>query len=157
MLSLLVFAISANAQKTTTYRYEDTQARALDMVSKGYVKPIVNEVKVDEQRGRMVFSQLLDQEFVERDMKGDVTNIRSYGLFLASQEWKCDVVVAPTFHLFTNDKGGYTIEVVGFAGNFVNWHTMTDADLDWIRVTQTRLTEDNQVEAVTKPTTLRGK
>lgn len=151
-LSMMTFATVANAQKTTTYHYEDTQARALDMVSKGYVKPLINEVKVDEAKGRQVFSIRLDKNFVENDMKGDVPNIRSYGVFLATEEWKCDVVVAPTFHLYTKENGDYQLDVVGFAGKFINWRTMTDADLDWIRTTQGNLTGNQQIEAVTKPT-----
>ena len=152
-VSMVLIAIQANAQKTTTYRYEDTQARALDMVSKGYVKPLTVEVKVDDAKGRQHFSYNMEKDFVENDMRGDIVNIRSYGLFKASNEAKCDVIVAPTFHLFTNDNGGYTLEIVGFAGSFVNWRTITNEDLDWIRVTQVQTTGDRQqIDAVMKPT-----
>lgn len=154
-LSLIAFATAANAQKTTTtYHYEDTQARALNMETTGYVKPIVNEVKVDATRGRMKFSIDMTDDFVMNDMKKDPVNVRSYGVFKATEAWNCDVVVAPTFHMFTNDKGGFTLELIGFAGTFINWRTMTDADLEWIRVTQTRQ-DGNQIEAVTKPTRTR--
>ncbi len=151
---LATITLQANAQKTTTtYRYEDTQARALDMVSKGYVKPLTVEVKVDATAGRRHFSYDMEKEFVENDMRGDITNIRSYGLFKASNEAKCDVIVAPTFHLFTNDKGGYTLEIVGFAGSFVNWKTMTNEDLMWINATQVQTTGDRQqIDAVLKST-----
>ena len=149
-------SLGAYAQKTTTYRYEDTQARALDMVSKGYVKPLTVEVKVDATKGRQHFSYDMEKEFGENDMRGDITNVRSYGLFKASSEAKCDVIVAPTFHLFTNDKGGYTLEIVGFAGNFINWKTMTNEDLMWINSTQVQTTGDRQqIEAVMKPTSNR--
>lgn len=156
-LFLLIFSVMcigniANAQRTTTYHYEDTQARALDMVSMGYVKPLVNEVRVDATKGRQKFTIQMEKNFVEGDMKGDVANIRSYGVFKASEKWGCDVVVAPTFHLFTNEAGGYTLEVVGFSGSFVNWRTMTDADLGWIRATQPSSIATQQIDAVTKPT-----
>ncbi len=149
----ILFSLHSNAQKTTTYRYEDTQARALDMVSKGFVKPLVVEVKVDATKGRQYFSYDMEKEFVENDMKGDVANIRSYGLFRASKDAKCDVIVAPTFHLYTNEKGGYTLEVIGFAGSFHNWQTMTVEDLKWISSTQVQTTGDRQqIDAVMKPT-----
>lgn len=153
---LAVVAMQAHAQKTTTYRYEDTQARALDMVSKGYVKPLTVEVKVDATKGRQHFSYEMPKDFVEGDMKGDIANIRSYGVFRAANEAKCDVIVAPTFHLFTNDKGGYTLEIVGFAGSFVNWRTITNEDLQWIKDTQVLTTGDRQqIDAVLKPTSNR--
>lgn len=153
---LAVVAMQAQAQKTTTYRYEDTQARALDMVSKGYVKPLTVEVKVDATKGRQHFSYEMTKDFVEGDLKGDIANIRSYGVFKAANEAKCDVIVAPTFHLFTNDKGGYTLEIVGFAGSFVNWRTMTNEDLPWINATQVQTTGDRQqIDAVLKPTSNR--
>ncbi len=150
MAVVLMAAMAANAQKTTTYRYEDTQARAMDIVSTGYVKPLTVELKVDATKGRQRFSYDMDREFVENDMKGDVENIRSYGLFKASAEASCDVIVAPTFHLYTNNKGGYTLEVVGYAGTFVNWKTMTNEDMSWIDKAQT--TEDRQnINAKLKP------
>lgn len=149
-------SLQASAQKTTTYRYEDTQARALDMVSKGYVKPLTVEVKVDATKGRQHFSYDMEKDFVEGDMRGDITNIRAYGLFKAASDAGCDVIVAPTFHLFTNGKGGYTLEIVGFAGSFVNWRTMTNEDLQWINLTQTQTTGDRQqIDAVLKPTQTR--
>lgn len=138
--AMLLFAVAVNAQKTTTFRYEDTQARALDLRTSGYVKPLINEVKVDAARGRQKFVIDMEKDFVEGDMKGEIVNIRSYGVFKATEQWSCDVVVAPTFHFYTNNKGGYTLEVLGFAGSFINWRTMTDADLEWIRTTQPRTT-----------------
>lgn len=152
IFSLVSFALSANAQKTTTYHYEDTQARALDMVASGYVKPLINEVKVDATKGRQKFSIDMTKDFVEGDMKGDIVNIRSYGVFKTTEAWGCDVVVAPTFHLFTNDDQGYTLEVVGFSGNFINWRTMTDSDMEWIKMIRVNASETQQIEAVTKPT-----
>lgn len=150
MSAMVLAAMVANAQKTTTYRYEDTQARAMDIVSTGYVKPLTVELKVDAAKGRQRFSYDMDKDFVETDMKGDVENIRSYGLFKASADANCDVIVAPTFHLFTNNKGGYTLEVVGYAGNFVNWKTMTTEDMSWIDKAKT--TGDRQnIDAKLKP------
>lgn len=148
--AVVLLAMAVNAQKTTSYRYEDTEARALDMVSTGYVKPLTVELKVDEAKGRQRFSYDMDKDFVENDMKGDVENIRSYGLFKASSDANCDVIVAPTFHLYTNNKGGYTLEVVGYAGVFVNWKTLTNEDMSWIDKAKT--TGDRQnVDAKLKP------
>lgn len=148
--TVLLCAMVANAQKTTTYRYEDTQARAMDVVSSGYVKPLTVELKVDDAKGRQRFSYDMDKDFVENDMKGDVANIRSYGLFKASADANCDVIVAPTFHLYTNNKGGYTLEVVGFAADFVNWKTMTNEDMSWIDRAKTTGNRD-QIDAKLKP------
>ena len=156
LILLSLVTLQANAQKTTTFRYEDTQARALDMVSNGYVKPLTVEVKVDATKGRQHFSYDMAKDFVESDMKGELDNIRSYGVFMAAKEAKCDVIVAPTFHLFTNDKGGYTLEIVGFAGSFINWRTITNEDIEWIKTTQPRTTNDGrQVDAVLKSTSNR--
>ena len=162
-MAAMLFAVSSFAQKTTTtYRYEDTQARALDMVSKGYVKPLTVEVKVDAAKGRQHFSYDLPKDFVEVDMRDprtgqvDAANIRAYGCFKAAGEANCDIIVAPTFHFYTNNKGSYTLEIVGFAGNFINWKTMTNEDLPWINSTQVQTTGDRQqIDAVLKPTTTR--
>lgn len=134
--AVVLFAMAANSQKTT-YRYENTQARAMDVVSSGYVKPLTVELSVDAAKGRQHFSYDMEKDFVENDMKGEVENIRSYGLFKATSDANCDVIVAPTFHLFTNNKGGYTLEIVGFLGSFVNWKTMTTEDMMWIDRAQT--------------------
>ncbi len=147
-----VSALAVNAQKTTTFHYEETQTRALDVVSTGYVKPLVVDLKVDEAKGRQHFSYELGKEFVENDMKGDVQNIHSYGLFRASVDANCDVIVAPTFHLYTNDKGGYTLEIIGYIGVFANWKPMSENDMNWIGLSKTRTTGDrNNVEANLKP------
>lgn len=150
MAVVLMAAMAAHAQRTTTYRYEDTQARAMDIVSTGFVKPLTVELKVDATKGRQHFIYDMDKDFVESDMKGDVENIRSYGLFKASADASCDVIVAPTFHLYTNNKGGYTLEVVGYAGSFVNWKTMTNEDMSWIDKAKT--TGDRQnIDAKLRP------
>lgn len=156
LIFLTLFGLfgSVSAQ-TTKYSYEDTQARALDMVSKGYVVPLVSEVKVDESRGRQKFVVKLSNDKVVNDFKGDVVNIRAYGVFKAAEEWNCDVVVAPTFHFCTNDEGSWTLEIMGFAGTFFGWRSIQDTDYDWVRISNLVTTKSGEVEAVVKPTTTR--
>lgn len=141
----MVVCLTGYAQKgNTEYRFRDTQARLLDVLSNAYVKPLTVELQVTSNARKSFHLQLSKQE-VEQDMQGDLENIRSYAVFQASQAWECDVVVAATFNVKTNDEGtGYIVDVIGFPADFVNWKTATQTDYEWIKMEKTLTTSDRE-------------
>lgn len=129
------------AQKSE-FRFQDTQARLLDVNSNAYVKPLTVELKVLTTTRVSEIIKLTKQE-VELDMKGDLNNIRSYAVYRASQLHNCDVIVAATFNVRTAD-GGYEVNIIGYPANFVNWKTATQADYEWIKMEKTQTTSDRE-------------
>ncbi len=147
LFALAVIATCAStgfAQKTVVKKFQDTQARMLDIKATGYVKPLAVELKV-AATGRINQSWPLTKEQAENEMKGDLVNIRSWALFMTCEKYGADVIVAPTFNFKSTDDGeGYIITVVGFPANFVNWRTITEADYEWIQMERTQTTGDRE-------------
>lgn len=69
--------LGMQAQKTTV-KFQDTQARLLDVKTNAYVKPLTVELKVDTSKGRISDEWSLSKEQVEVEMGGDLANIRSW-------------------------------------------------------------------------------
>lgn len=139
------------AQKTTV-KFQDTQARMLDVETNAYVKPMTVELQMLNSGNRINDVWTLTVEQVE-SMKGDIANIRSYGLFMSSQKHNADVIVGATFNLVSEDvrEKGYKLEVVGFPAKFVNWKTATQADYEWIRMEKTNtVSEKDKLKAIVK-------
>lgn len=142
----LLYVSGIYAQKANV-RFQDTQARLLDVASNAYVKPLIVELKIDETKGRVRDEWALTKEQVEIEMQGDIENIRSYAVYMSSQKHNADVIVAATFNLKTNEKGtGYQITVVGYPATFENWKTAQESDYEWIRIEKfyTTSKEDRQ-------------
>ncbi|HJG07572.1 MAG TPA: hypothetical protein K8V25_04900 [Megamonas hypermegale] len=144
--------MGAQAQKTTV-KYQDTQARLLDVTSNAYVKPLTVELKVDTSKGRIVDVWPLTKEQVEVEMGGDIANIRSWGVYQSSKKHNVDVIVAATFNFKTDDTrdGFYQLTVVGYPASFVNWATATEADYEWIRMEKVVTTSEREkISAIVK-------
>lgn len=131
LLITLCFGSVAFAQKNTEFKFQDTQARLLDVSPNAYVKPLTVELQILKTKHISEVIHLSKQE-VEVDMKGDLKNIRSYAVYRVSQIHDCDVIVAATFNIRTVSDG-YEVNVIGFPANFVNWKTATQADYEWIK------------------------
>lgn len=150
---LLVFLGVAGMQaQKTTVKIQDTQARLLDVKSNAYVRPLVVDLKVDTSKGRIVDEWPLTKEQVEVEMNGDLTNIRSWGIYKSSQKHNADVIVAATFNFQTDDKPGfYKLTVIGYPASFVNWGTAKESDYEWIRMEKTVTTSDREkIAAIVK-------
>lgn len=141
--------LGMQAQKTTV-KFQDTQARLLDVKTNAYVKPLTVELKVDTSKGRISDEWSLSKEQVEVEMGGDLANIRSWGGYQSSKKHNADVIVAATFNFQTDDmrNGFYKLTVVGYPATFVNWTTATQADYEWIRMEKTVTTSDKEKIAV---------
>lgn len=133
---------AASYAQKTEFRFQDTQARLLDVTSNAYVKPLTVELKVLTTTRVNEIIKLTKQE-VEQDMNGDLSNIRSYAVYRASQLHNCDVIVAATFNVRTAD-GGYEVNIIGYPANFVNWKTATQDDYEWIRMEKTATTSERE-------------
>ena len=132
VMILAVFPVFGYAQKTTV-KIQDTQARIVGINPTAYVNPLTVELQVHPQ-GRISDTWPLTIQQVEKDMGGQLDNIRSWALFMSCQKANADVIIAPMFNFKSTDEGdGYTITVVGFPANFVNWHTATTAERESIQ------------------------
>ena len=145
LLASLLFLMGTclYAQKTVEYHFQDTQARALDATANAYVKPMTVELEILPDAKR-VFSVTLTKSKVENDLRGDLSNIRSYVTFLYSDEAHADIILTPVFNIETNDAGGYIVTVKGFPAIYKNWKTATQADYEWIRLVQVDDTTDKE-------------
>lgn len=155
---LFLFLFCANnvyAQKIDERRL-DTQARAVDAVTSVYVLPLtvkVNIVKAPgaESNGRIKNTIHLTKEEANVSLHGDITNIRSYGIFRTAEKYNVDVIVAPTFIYQTSQDGsGYDLTIIGYPGNFYDWQPATRDDYEWIRLDQSRLNGSKEIEPLQK-------
>ncbi len=143
VMILAVFPVFGYAQKTTV-KIQDTQARIVGINPTAYVNPLTVELQVHPQ-GRISDTWPLTIQQVEKDMGGQLDNIRSWALFMSCQKANADVIIAPMFNFKSTDEGdGYTITVVGFPANFVNWHTATKDDYEWMRMEKTQTTAERE-------------
>lgn len=153
--ALLCSAVSF-AQKTV-YHFQDTQARQLDVLTHAYVKPMTVELEIKTQEHK-TWSVVLNNKEVEQMIAAttgerQVDNLRNYAIYKISKDEGCDVIVAPTINVKSNDDGsGFTITVIGFPANFKNWKTATKDDYEWIRMEKTQTTSDKEIQAVVKKT-----
>ncbi len=132
LIVLLALATNVSAQKTIV-RFQDTQARLLDVMTNAYVKPLTVELKILSETRVSDIIPLTMQQVAEMDSK--LENIRSYAVYRSSQLHNCDVIVAATFNVRTNAAGdGYEVNIIGYPANFVNWKTATKEDLEWIKM-----------------------
>ena len=143
MLATLSVSVNAQNQKTqtkytTTYtqQYENAQARMPQVLVQPLVKPLVCEVEVVPTAPTRIEIPMTKQK-VEKDLEGNLENVHNYGIFQYTSETKTDMIVAATFHLYSNEEGNYVLEIKGFPAKFKNWHTATTADYEWMKITGT--------------------
>ncbi len=152
MLALSVSTASAQRTSSTTVRMQDTQARLLDVTTNAYVKPLTVELQVDTNTGRIRDVWTLTNEEAIVEMDGDLANIRSWAVYKSAEKHNADVIIAATFNVRTNDDAtGFEVTVVGYPGNFKNWTTATNDDLEWMRMEKVYTTNEREkVSAIMK-------
>ena len=138
-----ILALNISAQKNII-QIESAQARSMEVISNSYVRPVTVELKIDEAKGRIkdvweisyeefasVAGPISDRGYSDLQMQ----YLRDFATFKSSQKHNCDVIVSPIINISTkNLVQGVTITLIGFTANFVNWRTMQDSDLNWIRI-----------------------
>lgn len=135
MFAVLLLAATASFAQTTKYNFQETQARLLDVTTNAFIRPLVVNLEVDMTKGnangRVDFSETLSMEQA-RAME-NYGNIRSHAVYMACQQYDCDVIVAGTFNIYSD---GNTVKVSlrGFPANFKGWKTAQQTDLDWIKI-----------------------
>ena len=151
LLAMVLGMTVSFAQSKNYTNIQESQARLLDVNPTTYVKPLTCEIEVLPV-GRImdVWTLTLDQV---KDLRGELPNIRSWGVFQSSRKHNCDLLVAATFD-FKNDPDNpesYQLTVMGFPANFVNWKTAEDKDYEWIRMEKFRTTSElDKIQAVVK-------
>lgn len=143
---ILTCAAGAYAQKTT-YKFRDAQSRAGDAITEVCVKPTVVEVRLlipegKEKPERRTYQCDLSKEEAEIGMKGDLINIRAYATYMANEYYDSDVIMAATYKVESNDKGGYSVWVVGYPAVFDKWYTATEKDYEWIKIKKLAPTDE---------------
>ncbi len=139
LLALAVSVLSvfpSVAQKTVKVDFQASQARLLEAAPNAYVKPVIAEVKVDAQNGRIRDTWTMDalelqSRMIHNNDDATMHNLKSYALFKSSEKHNCDMILVPTFDIHITNAGA-TINIVGYPANFSNWTTGTKADYDWI-------------------------
>lgn len=150
-----VFALGANAQKqtrteyhtTTTTTYENAQARIPEVYVQPRVAPLVCEVEIIPGAINS-FSTTMSKQKVEKDLNGNIENVRMYAVYLFTEKTNSDMIVAATYHIQSQDDGSYVIDVKGFPARFTNWHTATKEDYEWMRITD----DQSAIDRTYKPT-----
>ena len=128
-------------------RFEETQARMIDVTANAYVKPMTVELKMKEEKGAPI-KGVFKIRFTATDIAAlgaDIPNIKSKALYLACGQVDADAIVGATFNITaegTDIRNGCLVEVTGFPADFINWHTATTADLEWIKLDITRRAND---------------
>ncbi|MBE6318964.1 MAG: hypothetical protein E7081_08335 [Bacteroidales bacterium] len=150
----------SHAQKNQLL-YENTQGRiSSESTMNTYVQPLTVELEVIKNLrlaqgtqtidGRVTLTYARDAEWVEKTMRGEMSEIRSWAVFQACKDCSADVILVPTFS-FSNNRDnmgniidGYQITIVGFPAKFINWKTATPADYEWIKMEQTQTTDERE-------------
>ena len=141
ILFMLTISLLSYGQKDE-YRFQDTQARSVEVISNAYVKPMVGELKVLRQGTQEYQIRLQQQDLLDLGMKNlpfeaFLNNVRSYATYAATQQEHCDVIIAAVYNIRNNTEGGgLLVTVKGFPANFVEWRTATETDLTWIHMEQ---------------------
>lgn len=141
-------SLSASAQKTVKFEFQTSEARTLDVYPSTYIHPLIAEVVVDTQTGRIHDSWNLSfEDYKARESSASsaatLQNLRAYALFKSSEKHNCDLIVAATFDIKITDNGA-VINIVGYPANFSNWSTGVKADYDWILLEREVQSLDNK-------------
>lgn len=130
-LCLISFSGAAQAQKIVKYR--NSQSRLVEPKMGVYIKPLIADLKIDTEKGKIKDVWFFTMDEVN-SMKGEVENLRKRALFMTTEKHNADVIVAASFDISSDAKGdGYTVTVIGYPANYVNWRTASAEDNEWIR------------------------
>lgn len=162
---------SAFAQKATVIeKYEESQARLLDMSANAHVKPLVAEFQIISNaelqqsasalnaqngterqyklfgtKGRLEAYLRLTKEKALVELNGNTANIRSWAVFQINKDFNADVLVGATFDLLKSEQNDYfELTVIGYPARFTNFSSITPADYEWIRLENSTKTSDSE-------------
>lgn len=140
----------ANVSAQKVVSYQSTQARALEPNMNAYVHPLTVELKIMSETRVVDHWPITVEQIAAFDGKEE--EIRKYGLYKSCEKHNCDVIVAATFNIQSDDMSkGLMLDIVGYPGEYVNWKTATQADYEWIKLEKTQTTSEREkVSAVIK-------
>lgn len=121
-----------SAQKATTVvKTHFSQARLIEPSMNVYSKPLIADLVVDQSKRIKNVVPFTNAEVAA--LKDDVAEVRAAALFQTIDKLNCDVIVAASFDICTNDEGtGFNVTVLGYPASYQNWRTAQDSDLKWI-------------------------
>lgn len=137
----------------STLRLQESQARLLDLISSGHVKPIVADLHVDTNHPNSENGRITDEWFLsEKEVAelGSMAEIRSYGLYKSAVRHHADVIVAATFNFrYDESKKGYLLTIVGYPASFENFKTADTNDLKLIKMNKSMdAKEEDKTKAI---------
>lgn len=171
LFGTVLFGTSAFAQKTTVVeKYEESQARLLDMSTNAHVKPLVAEFQIitnaelqqsvstlnakngtERQyklygtKGRLESYLRLTKEKALVELNGSPANIRSWAIFQINKDLNADVLVGATSDILKSEQNDYfEVTVIGYPARFTNFSSITPADYEWIRLENSTQTTDSE-------------
>lgn len=155
-------------QTTVIEKFQDSQARLLDVTTNAHVKPQVVEFAVlpdaelrqtaqklnakGEGRTFTVFGNVgrleshlrITKEKAMVELRGELTNIRSWAVFQINQAFNSDLLVGATFDIQKpEDSEFFEVTVIGYPARFTKFSSVTPADYEWIRLENS----DNSTDA----------
>lgn len=157
---MAMFCLGMHAQKKERpAKFEETQARLIDMTANAYVKPMTVELSIHgvTPSNPSPKATLKKYPFSANEVAAlgnDLANIKSKALYLMCDECDhADAIVGARFNVTAQDvdiKNGCTVEIIGWPADFVKWNTVTKEDLEWMKLDITRkVTDLEHVKAVT--------
>lgn len=145
-LCMIGAAVQANAQKVVEYR--SSQARLAEPKMGVYIKPLIADLQINEAVGKINYTIDFSNKEINA-LEGNIANVRTRALFIATEKYKADVIVAAAFDIKSKDDGtGYTVTVTGYPANYVNWRTATAEDNMWIPLIPNQ--DASQTQAISK-------
>lgn len=156
---MAMFCLGMHAQKKEKpAKFEETQARLIDMTANAYVKPMTVELSIhgvtssNPSPRATEFSYLFPANEVAA-LGNDLANIKSKALYLMCAKFQADAIVGARFNVTAQDvdiKNGCTVEIIGWPADFVKWKTAEKDDLEWMQLDLNRkVTDLEHVRAVT--------
>lgn len=150
-LFFFTFAASVACSSAQTYvDYQSAQARILDIVTSGYVKPKVVDLEMIKKPNSNEDLRMVDSIFYTKAqvkaMNSDEANIRANASFHFCEKYQADVIVGALYDIHTTaNHDGYMVKVIGYPARF---HNFRDADEQkdkwWINISVHDVTTDNE-------------
>lgn len=111
--------------------YRQSQSRMLEPQQQVFVRPLVVDLNVTTNERQKAVWPFPDVDITKMTVQ-DVSNLKINALYLTTQKFDADVIVAPTFDIRTVKKG-IEITVIGFPAKYQNWKVATkEEDYQWI-------------------------
>ena len=134
-------AQTAGAQKPVNKMWEESSARMIAPEVRMFVTPQICDMRMLSTHRESYGPYAMDVRLFNAKSFSDVTNgnlrnMQTNALYLASKESDADAVIEPIYHTWVNDNDDKTvyIEISGYPVSYVNFRPAQKEDLDMIGI-----------------------